>query len=147
VGLAAGRDLVYALTGDGALVALDGTAAQPRWRRTDIGDTIGRPAEALDVVAVADRAGHVSLFSVTDGSPKGRKDAGAEPRDGLRAFGDRIGATLLDGRLWFYDPAKDAVIVDTRLDGTARLPLAATGDGLIVAPASGNGIAAFPIPK
>ena len=148
VGLAAGRDLVYALTGDGVLVAVDGAAAEPiRWRRADIGDTTGRPAEALDVVAVADHAGRISLFSVTDGSPRGRKDCGAEPRDGLRSIGDRIAAALVDGRIWFYDPSKDAVIVDTRLDGTARLPLVPTGDGSIVAPASGNGLVAFPAPK
>ena len=47
VGLAAGKDLVYALSSDGVLVAVDGAATTPiRWRRADIGDTVGRPAEA-----------------------------------------------------------------------------------------------------
>jgi hypothetical protein len=148
VGLAAGKDLVYALTGDGVLVALDGAGSTPaRWRRADIGDTVGRPAEAADVVAVADRTGHVSMFSITDGNPKGRKDLGAATRDGLRSILGRLATTLLDGRLWMYDPAKDAVIVDTKLDGTARITLAPTGDGSVVAPAAGNGIVSFPVPK
>ncbi len=148
IGLAGGKDLVYALTGDGTLVAVEGSGNAPvRWRRSDIGDTVGRPAEAGDVVAVADHAGRVSLFAIFDGAPKGREDAGSEPRGGLRTIGGRIAANLVDGRIWFYDPAKDAVVVDSRLDGTARIPLAATGDGSVVAPASGNGIVAFPVPK
>lgn len=148
VGLAGGKDLVYALTGDGTLVAVEGSGLTPvRWRRADIGDTVGRPAEAAEIVAVADHAGRVSFFSTLDGSPKGREDAGSEPRGGLRSIGARIAATLVDGRIWFYDPAKGAVVVDSHLDGTARIPLAVTGDGSVVAPAAGNGLVAFPVPK
>ena len=148
VGLAAGRELVYALTSGGVLVAVDGAGIAPvRWRRSDIGDTVGRPAEAGGCVAVGDRAGHVTVFSAADGAPKGRRDAGAQARDGFRTVGRFVAAILTDGRVWFYDPATDAVVVNARLDGTARLPLAPVGDGSVVAPASGNGIVAFPAPK
>ncbi|MFO0934036.1 MAG: DUF4388 domain-containing protein [Planctomycetota bacterium] len=146
VGLASDAQRVYALTEDGALHAVGGADQSVAWTRPGLGDVVGNPAVAAGVVAVAERNGRVVLLKVADGSPKGVRETGSPAREGLVAAGDRVVAALADGRLWVYDAAKDAVIVDAPLEGTARIGPAVT-DNVVIAPAAGNGIAALPLPK
>jgi outer membrane protein assembly factor BamB len=147
VGLASDAKRVYALTEDGALHAVGGTDQQVAWTRPGLGDVMGNPAVAAGVIAVAQRGGRVALFHAADGAPKGGRETGSPARDGLVASGDRVVAALSDGRLWIYDAARDSVIVDAPLEGTARIGPSVTDDGIVIAPAGGNGIAALPLPK
>jgi hypothetical protein len=149
VGIAAGAGFLYALTGDGTLLAVEtkAAAAGVAWRRPGVGDSVGAPAEAGDYVAVADRRGLVRLFAVADGTPRGERDAGAALVGALQAFDGRLAATLADGRVWVWSAASDAVVLDLALKGTAKVPPVRLTDGTLVVPAGPNGISAFLLPK
>ncbi len=149
IGIASGAGFLYALTGDGTLLAVEAKAATASvaWRRPGVGDAVGAPAEAGDLVAVADRRGLVRLFAVADGTPRGERDAGAALVGTLQAFDGRLAATLVDGRVWVWSAPADAVVLDVGLKGTAKLPPVRLADGTLVVPAGANGLVAFPMPR
>jgi len=149
VGIAAGTGFLYALTGDGTLLAVEAKAATASvaWRRPGVGDAAGSPVEAGSYVAVADRRGLVRLFSTADGTPRGERDAGAALVGGLQGFGGRLAASLADGRVWLWDARTDAVVLDLALRGTVKVPPTRLADGTLIVPAGANGLSAFPMAR
>lgn len=149
VGIASGAGFLYALTGDGTLLAVEAKAATASvaWRRPGVGDAVGAPTEAGNYVAVADRRGLVRLFSVADGAPRGERDPGAALSGALQSFQGRLAATLVDGRVWVWDAATDTVVLDLALKGTVKVPPSRLADGTLILPAGPNGLSAFPMPK
>jgi len=98
-------------TADGALVALSVSGDQ-RWRTEDVGDLVGAPARAGDLVAVVNRAGHVSLFNAKNGESAGSAEMGKGATHGLLGAQGVLIATRQDGSLWVYDLASKGIIAD-----------------------------------
>jgi hypothetical protein len=134
IGLASASTGVLALTADGQLSLVDAGGGSVLWRREGLAEATGLPAEAGGIACATDRAGRIRVFSAVDGSPAGEVDARSPAPRGVVQAGPYLAATLEDGRLWVYDPATKAVVIDAPFGADARRPLVHLGKGVLAVP-------------
>jgi outer membrane protein assembly factor BamB len=137
---------VLATKSDGVLAALEPDGSV-RWSQKDLGDLEGHPAVAGEVVAVADRRGHVLFFGLKDGHPLGQVTLGEATVGGLLATesGNLI-ALLRDGTLWVHAVKTGTDRVRVNLRGEVRIPPVLVGRDLLAVPADGGQITLVELP-
>jgi outer membrane protein assembly factor BamB len=102
---------------EGSLYVLDPQGAL-QWRTDGLGDLVGAPAQAGDLVAVVDRQGRMLSFDRRTGAPKGQVNLQASAVGGILGIGHVFLATLEDGRLWIQDANGPRLLADVAIGPT-----------------------------
>ncbi len=143
--LAASPSGLLTTTADRSFASLT-PAGAVRWKREGAGDPTGAPAEAAGAAGFADRRRGVILFDAETGEPREIAPLEGAARHGLVAAGGILIAARDDGRVWAYDPALMAVVLDAPVDDKSRFPVGVLGTDRLGIGAAGKALRVIPLP-